>query len=552
MAALTALNAGVRRLCGAAWPLRLTLLMGLALAMMLPGLAQLPVMDRDEARFVQASRQMVQSGDLIDIRFQDEARHKKPVGIYWLQSLSAVTFGQGAEAPLWVWRLPSLLGAVAAVLLVAGLGTPWVGAGPATMAALAFAACFVLQGEARIAKTDAVLLATILAAQLALARVYAAKVGMEGTPKRWVVWLFWSALGLSVLIKGPIGPMVVGLTVLALCLWHRQAGWLRPLAHGPAIAVGLAIVLPWLIAITVKSGGAFWQASVGADLMAKAAAGQEGKGAPPGTYLLALWVTFWPVSVLLAASLPAIWRNRRSAASVFLLCWLVPTWLVFEAVPTKLIHYTLPVYPALALLVVPAFLAGAGGVAGLSLLAAAVALMIGALPALVLLWLGEPMASVLPVAAGLGIGGVAGGVALMSMRRGPRHAAVLSLVACAACVHGGLVMGLARQPVLWPTEAAMAAATTAAARQGCAKPAIIGWGYTEPSLVWRAGRDTVLLPAAAALDIGLTRNLCTVVIRNTSTPPPPAGLRKVAQVSGFALGAGRWVDLDILIAGGTP
>ncbi|OYX23063.1 MAG: hypothetical protein B7Z10_12070, partial [Rhodobacterales bacterium 32-66-7] len=52
-----------------------------ALLTFLPAFASLPVTDRDEARFTQASRQMVESGDLIDIRFQDEARHKKPIGI---------------------------------------------------------------------------------------------------------------------------------------------------------------------------------------------------------------------------------------------------------------------------------------------------------------------------------------------------------------------------------------------------------------------------------------------------------------------------------------
>ena len=58
----------------------------LSLACFLPGFASLQPMDRDEPRFAQASKQMLETGDFVDIRFQDEARHKKPVGIYWLQS----------------------------------------------------------------------------------------------------------------------------------------------------------------------------------------------------------------------------------------------------------------------------------------------------------------------------------------------------------------------------------------------------------------------------------------------------------------------------------
>lgn len=64
----------------------LTLVM---LVAVLPGVTHLPPMDRDEARYMQASRQMVETGDVITIRFQEELRAKKPAGIYWMQSASA-------------------------------------------------------------------------------------------------------------------------------------------------------------------------------------------------------------------------------------------------------------------------------------------------------------------------------------------------------------------------------------------------------------------------------------------------------------------------------
>ena len=57
-----------------------------SLVSFLPGFFHLPPVDRDEARFAQATKQMIESGDYIDIRYQDEVRYKKPVGIYWLQA----------------------------------------------------------------------------------------------------------------------------------------------------------------------------------------------------------------------------------------------------------------------------------------------------------------------------------------------------------------------------------------------------------------------------------------------------------------------------------
>ena len=74
------------------------LLVLISLACFLPGFASLHPMDRDEPRFAQASKQMLETGDFVDIRFQDEARHKKPVGIYWLQS-AAVAAGEALGVP---------------------------------------------------------------------------------------------------------------------------------------------------------------------------------------------------------------------------------------------------------------------------------------------------------------------------------------------------------------------------------------------------------------------------------------------------------------------
>ncbi len=81
---------------------------------------------------------------------------------------------------------------------------------------------------------------------------------------------------------------------------------------------------------------------------------QESHGAPPGAYLLLFWVTFWPGAPLAGMAAPAVWRARREPGAQFLLAWLVPSWIVFELVLTKLPHYVLPLYPAIAILTVGA------------------------------------------------------------------------------------------------------------------------------------------------------------------------------------------------------
>ena len=151
-------------------------LVAMSLVCFLPGFFNIAPIDRDEARFAQATKQMIESGDYVDIRFQDEVRYKKPVGIYWLQA-AAVRAGEAVGVPrahttIWLYRIPSLVGALAAVLLTYWSALAFVSRGSACLAALMLAASIMLGIEARLAKTDAVLLATVIAAMGVMAREY--------------------------------------------------------------------------------------------------------------------------------------------------------------------------------------------------------------------------------------------------------------------------------------------------------------------------------------------------------------------------------------------
>src|SRR5262249_54893775 len=98
-------------------------------------------------------------------------------------------------------------------------------------------------------------------------------------------------------------------------------------------------------------GDSFFAESLGRDLFAKIGSGQEPHGAPPGTYLLMFWVTFFPRAMLAPLAAPAVWRTRGAPGPRFLRAWLVPAWIVLEIVVTKLPDYVLPVYPAIAILI---------------------------------------------------------------------------------------------------------------------------------------------------------------------------------------------------------
>ena len=328
-----------------------------ALLAFLPGFFQIPPTDRDEARFAQATKQMLETGEYIDIHYQDEVRYKKPVGIYWLQvgavkAASALGVRE-AQTTIWLYRIPSLLGAIGAVLLTYWSALAFVSRRAALLAGLMMATSILLGVEARLAKTDAMLLLTTTAAMGALARAYLSD--RRSVPLATAGWalpaIFWTALGAGVLLKGPLIVLFIGLTIIALAIVDRSIKWLWALKPLLGVIWFGVLVLPWFFAIMGRAGNAFLAESVGRDFLRKIISVQESHGAPPGYYFVLFWLTFWPGATLAAMAVPGIWNARREKGAKFLLAWIVPAWILLELVITKLPHYVLPLYPAIAILI---------------------------------------------------------------------------------------------------------------------------------------------------------------------------------------------------------
>lgn len=413
----------------------------LCLAVYLPGLFQIPPVDRDEARFAQASRQMFESVALPEARrdpalhdggwvipkVQDRPRLNKPPLIYWAQVVSAAVFTGGdplADA-VWMYRLPSAVFATLAVLLIWRVGSSMFDPRAGWVGAALLAVCPMVVWDAHQARADQLLLACTALAVWGLWEVWSrARRGRAGW--RWPV-VMWVGVGLGVLTKGPITPMVVILTALALALVTRRWRWLR--AARPLTGLGIVgvIVGPWVLAVVDKVGfGAYWSI-VSGETIGRSGSAMEGHWGPPGYHLFFLVPLFWPGVLLTALALGRAWSRARGvmlnppetiepgtiepgtihpepiepetdetaegetdatkgpsilgrfllraraflfaiaapapgrSAELFCLAWIAPSWLVFELIATKLPHYTLPLYPPIALLTARALLAAADG-----------------------------------------------------------------------------------------------------------------------------------------------------------------------------------------------
>jgi 4-amino-4-deoxy-L-arabinose transferase-like glycosyltransferase len=513
---------------------RVALLVLFCLALYLPGLAAIPPLDRDEARFAQASRQMLESGDFIRIRFQNEARDKKPILIYWLQAASVALFSKPAGTAIWPYRLPSVLAALAAALLTFAVGKRLDPAEPSAQAgfaaALLLAAALGIVAEAHIAKTDAALLAAVTAAQGALGLVYTrVRAGQPAGPMP--AFVFWLGEAVAILLKGPPGPLVAILTVAALSAADRDLRWTRALRPLPGFALLAVLVLPWAVAVEFETGGRFLAGAVGHDLLPKLIGGQESHGMPPGYYAVLALATFWPGSLFLVPAFARGWRLRQMPAERFLLAWIIPAWLVFELVPTKLPHYVLPLYPALALLIgralsdLPTRLGWAD--AAVRVLWGLVTVALAALLVLMPIRFGGGVS-------GAGISGallLIGGTALLAVRRHPERVAALSLafVLPAAAI-------APRFDGLWLSRSA--AALVARHERDTGTP-IVAIGYSEPSLVFLLGTATRLLTPPAA--VGALAKGGTALVSESDTEAFRAAL---AERGLAATAEGRVAGLD--------
>jgi 4-amino-4-deoxy-L-arabinose transferase-like glycosyltransferase len=549
-----------------------TTLVLLGLLLFLPGQASLQPMDRDEPRFAQASKQMLETGDFVAIRFQDEARNKKPVGIYWAQA-AAVAMGEAlgvahARTQITLYRIPSLLGALGSVLLAYWAALAILARRDALLAAGLYGACLMLNAEAHLAKTDALLAACATASLGALARMWLhrrplpAMAAGERRPhdrsrEAGVFLAFWLGLAVGILVKGPMVPMFVALPALFLSWKTRSARWLLPLRPWAGLALTLLIVAPWFVAITLKSGSAFYAEAVGKDMLGKVGGAAERHWGPPGAYTIAFFATFWPGAAFAAMGLPLAWRERRNEAIAFLIATVLPAWLIFEAVPTKLPHYVLPLMPWLAILTILALRRGELDPRRRG--AKAVALLVPAIP--VGLTFGLCVAGwrlddhtipwiALPV---LAAACLAAAASWLAFAKGlPERALLLAVLA--SCLLGPGVLGLAQRQL--PALKVSPRLAAFRDRMPCADPEVASLGYREPSLVFLTGTSLDLLPDAAAARAFLQRGGCRLLFVegrereafNTAWPvgrpaPPPLG-----EVEGFNLNTGRRVFMTAYAA----
>jgi len=531
------------------------------------GAGRVPVMDGDEARFAQATRQMVETGDFVRIRLQDEERNKKPIGAHWAQAASVFAMSPLTDAnnDIWPYRLPSALGLVLAALAAMWAGRALLTPRAALFGAGLFAAGMLAGFEGMTAKADALLLGFTTVAMAAAARLRALPNERRIIGSKELAALFWIALALGVLVKGPVAPLVALLTLGALGLWERRWAWMKPLIWWPGPVLAALIVAPWFIAISLETSGRFLFDMMLGDIAPKLTSGDEGHFAIPGYHLFLLPFLIFPATYALPAAARLAWetlrapRHEHAQANLrFLVAWALPTLLFFELMPTKLPNYALPAYPAIALL------CGAGLTAMLGRqwrTAHPAGIVLFGVAGLVIVALTATMATFMPgdfaadlrraiSAALVGVGAVAAAfTALMMLRRPAAKAAVL-----AACA---LVLSFSLRDRILPEARALnvssetvAALTRARLLPTDERPLWV-IGYSEPSLIFMTRTSIRAVSAREAGERAHAGEAMVVETRALQEVDAALGERGLvftpaeAPVQGLSLGRGERVALFV-------
>ncbi len=387
------------------------LILLLACTLYFPGIGRISLFDRDEPRFAEAAREMLNSGNFIVPRFDGVLRPDKPPVIYWLMDISYKIFGVSTMAA----RLPSVIFGSLTLLLVYWMAGRRFGRLTGLLAAMMLAVSALFFAETRLATADSVMIffTTLTMGCLwsawdawnasrantmphpqvhNLANVENGSLLNEypiagGGGFSWkMAGLFWAAMAGGILTKG-VTPIFVICTVLALGLltgglpaaWRQTGikrlptalprlfaaaifkgswGWCKKLRPLRGLALLAVLICPWFAAAWIETRGKLIAEMLNQNLVQRTTSGLQHHGAPPGFYLAVIWATFWPWSVLLVPAGYHLLRRARGRTPIildrtayqFLLAWIVPAWLVFELIVTKMVQYVLPLFIPLAII----------------------------------------------------------------------------------------------------------------------------------------------------------------------------------------------------------
>jgi len=326
------------------------IILGVALILLLPGTNTIPLIDRDEPRFAEATSEMLRTGEWFVPYFNGNYRFDKPILTYWLmapglwvaQNTDLISLEMGA-------RLHSILAAALLGLVVFWIGWRWFSPATGLVSGVGIVSCVQIIMHGRSAVADMPMVVCVALAQFALYEL------LHPSDEKKTSWcwffLFYLSLGIGFLAKGPVTWLIPLLTLLfyRIAFWRKPLPW-RNLKFVRGLCLTLIIVAAWGIPALIKTNGLFWQKGMGEHVIDRGFSTMAGFDNFIFYYLITVFISLFPWAAYIGYGFQNL-RKSWNSKNAFLVSWIISTYLFFTLYHTQLPHYVMPAFAALFLLI---------------------------------------------------------------------------------------------------------------------------------------------------------------------------------------------------------
>lgn len=330
-----------------------------AAVVLLARLGGAPLWDDDESKNAACSLAMLDSHDWVVPTFNGHLRIEKPPLVNWVHLAGIALCGRNETGV----RIGSAVLTIGTCLLTWQIGVVLAGPPAGLLAGIVMATCIWTAVGGRASTPDAPLVFCTTLALLLFVRAVRRQAGADGPPRLSLPTALGigAACGAALLAKGPVGVVLpcAAFVLFAACVGPRRSPWsrlagiagLRPLA---IVAAALAVALPWYVAVTWRTDGAWLRGFLLVHNVGRFAAPMEGHSGSLLYYPAVLACGLFPWSMVLAVTaahvgfVAADRRHPQQPACLLLASWAVAWVGAFSLAGTKLPGYVWPAYPAFA------------------------------------------------------------------------------------------------------------------------------------------------------------------------------------------------------------
>ena len=296
----------------------------------------------DEGRNAEKAREILVLKDWVTPHENFYPVLDKPIFFYWLIAFSYKLFGVSE----WTARLPSLLSALGCVLLVYRFSRSHWGTWVALWSALVLVMSVEFFILARIVIFD---MALTFFETVALLAFYEAAHTENRRRRAGLCLAMYLALGAGTLIKGLIAVVIPGIVFFLFILLRRRWHVLGRIYLIPGAGVFLAVVLPWYLQAEAQNPG-YLEYYVWAEHFGRYTSATFDRSEPWYYFIVVALVGFFPWTLVLPWIIRDVWRRSWDDKTLYLVLWVSVPLLFFSTSHSKLPHYILPIFPALAIL----------------------------------------------------------------------------------------------------------------------------------------------------------------------------------------------------------